>query len=99
MAGDLADMIRAAVAAGSQVHVWPQSFGGALASATVRGRQGAFHVERSNVDPVAALKAALVEGDRLRRDMSRCDAAARDPDQVEIEDLLGATGSMEDLIG
>ena len=92
---DLGDLIRAAVAAGSQVHVWPAMGGGV--SATVRAQGGVHHVERSGSDPVQALTAALVEDDRLRRDARRVSDACRDFRQMDIEDVVAS--GIEDMIG
>lgn len=87
---DLGDLIRAAVAAGSQVHVWPAMGGGG--SATVRAQGGVHHVERSGPDPVQALTAALVEEDRLRREGRRLERVGRDFRQMDIEDAIDDEG-------
>ena len=85
------ELIRAAVEAGSQVHIWPAHFGGGI-DASVRSQGGAYHVSLGGTDPVATLTAALIEEDRQRRDGSRIAGQARNGPQHDIEDAIAADG-------
>jgi len=87
-------LVTAAARAGSQVHLWPEHFAAGF-HATARSRQGAHHVAASGPDPVAALKSALVEEDRLRRDGIRTAIAAKDPQQIDLEDAIAAAPADE----
>jgi len=83
----LEDQIREAVAAGSQVHVWPQHFADGY-EATVRSRGGVNHSAHIHADPVVALIGALTSDERKRRDGLRVAAVERDPAQLNIEDAI-----------
>ncbi|WP_242136989.1 hypothetical protein [Sphingomonas sp. TREG-RG-20F-R18-01] len=89
------DMIREAVAAGSQVHVWREADG---CYASVRHRNGVHHSSTIHSDPVVALRSVLTEDERKRRDLPRAEAAARDPAQIDLEDAIAAV-DFGDMLG
>ncbi len=64
-------LIREAVATGAQVHCWPTTAHNSGYDASVRYRGGIHHVSINDPDPVSALRRALLENERLCRDLER----------------------------
>lgn len=93
---DLEKQIRAAVESGAMVTLMKLESGDYSAGAS-RPLIERF-VSRRGPDPIATLRAAMTEFDRLERDGSRAAAAAADPAQIDLEEAIAAA-DFGDLIG
>lgn len=93
---DLETQIRAAIEAGGLVTLMKLEDGDY--SAGVSRPVIERFVSRRGPDPIATLRAAMTEFDRLKRDGPRAAAAAADPAQIDLEDAIAAV-DFGDLIG